>query len=117
MATLAFKGLLTLFDNNKFDHYSFDEIPLDRDLYIMDVKYIHEYESMMSNFLSDPSLHDYYPVGYVSHVTGRKVLDNSIELSWCANVLDRIHEVLVILPKEQFLGLRGSVWVDIGISG
>jgi len=101
-----------LFDNNKFDHYSFEEIPLDRDLYIMDVRYISEYESMMSNYLSDPSLHDYNPVGYVSRVAGRRVLDNSIELSWLANVMERFHEVSVILPKEQFIYCVGCWQYD-----
>lgn len=92
-----------MFEDDKFDHYVFEEIPLERDLYLMDEKYIVEYDAMMSSFLKDPDSQEYNHVGYVSFVAGRKVLDDSVELSWYANVSDRFHEVSIILPKDQFV--------------
>jgi hypothetical protein len=91
-----------LFENEKFDHYSFEDIPLDRDIYLMDEKFLAEYDSMMSNFLDDPKNNKYSPVGYVSYIAARKVLNNSLEVSWYANVSDRFHEISIILPKDHF---------------
>ena len=51
MAVLLYKGVPTLFKNEKFDHYSFDNIPLERDIFMMDEKFLPEYEAMMSHFL------------------------------------------------------------------
>jgi len=101
--SLAFKETWALFEDDKFDHYAFEEIPLKQDLYLMDEKYLVEYDAMMSSFLKSPDLHEYSHVGDVSFVSGRKVLNDSIELSWYANVSDRFHEISVILPKDQFV--------------
>jgi hypothetical protein len=96
-----------LFDHEKFDHYPFEEIPLEQDLYLMDEKFLNEYEKMMSHFLSNPQNNDYEPVGYVSFVAARKILANSVELSWYANVSVRFHEVSIILTKENFVRCIG----------
>jgi hypothetical protein len=92
-----------LFEHEKFDQYSFEEIPLDRDIYLMDEKFLTEYEQMMTNYLSEPQNNEYVPVGHVSFVAARKVLANSVELSWYANVSDRFHEISIILTKEKFV--------------
>ncbi|RZD22745.1 hypothetical protein [Pseudoalteromonas sp. MEBiC 03485] len=92
-----------MFEHEKFNQYSFEEIPLDRDIYLMDEKFLTEYEQMMTNYLNDPQNNEYVPVGYVSFVAARKVLANSVELSWYANVSDRFHEISIILTKENFV--------------
>lgn len=69
-----------MFEDDKFDHYTFEEIPLERDLYLMDEKYIVEYDAMMSNFLKTPDSQEYTHVGYVSFVAGRKVLNDSMRV-------------------------------------
>ena len=101
-----------MFEDDKFDHYAFEEIPLEQDLYLMDEKYIAEYDAMMSSFLKAPDSQEYSPVGYVSFVAGRKVLNDSIELSWYANVSARFHEVSIILPKDQFVYCVGCWQYD-----
>jgi hypothetical protein len=92
-----------LFDDEKFDHYLFEDIPLDRDIYLMDEKFLVEYNEMMTKFLDDPKNNEYSPVGYISNIAARKVLVNSLEISWYANVADRFHEISIILPKEHFV--------------
>lgn len=109
---LAFTEDPALFENEKFDHYSFEDIPLDRDIYLMDEKFLAEYDSMMSNFLDDPRNNEYSPVGYVSYIAARKVLNNSLEVSWYANVSDRFHEISIILPKEHFVYCVGCWQYD-----
>lgn len=101
-----------MFKNEKFDHYSFDNIPLDRDIYMMDEKFLPEYEAMMSHFLEDSNNNEYSPVGYVSYIAGNKVLNNSLEISWYANVSDRFHEISIILPKEHFVYCVGCSQYD-----
>jgi len=112
MRTLAFKENLILFENEKFDHYSFEDTPLDRDIYLMDEKFLTEYDSMMSNFLDNPKNNIYSPVGYVSYITVKKVMNNSLEISWYANVSDRFHEISIILPKEHFIYCVGCWQYD-----
>jgi hypothetical protein len=101
-----------LFEHEKFDNFSFEEIPLDQDIYLMDEKYLIEYEQMMTHYLSDPKNNDYEAVGCVSFVAARKILTNSVELSWYANVSDRFHEISIILTKENFVRCIGCWQYD-----
>lgn len=92
-----------MFEHEDFERYEFENVPLDRDLYLVDQKYMSDYESMMTRFLTDYKNNPYENVGYVSYAAARKALDNSIELSWYVNIPDRFHEVSIILPREQFV--------------
>lgn len=94
-----------MFKHELFDIYSFDEIPLDRDIYLVDEKYIAEYENSMLQFFEGA---EYEFVGYVSYIAARAIKENSIELSWYANVHDRFHEIAISLPREQFVTCVGS---------
>lgn len=94
-----------MFDHEMFDNYSFEQIPLDRDLFVVDEIYLHEYENSMLRFFEGAK---YECIGYVSYVAARAINDNSVELSWYANVNDRFHEVAITLPRDQFIACVGS---------
>jgi len=98
-----------LFNHKLFDKYGFDEVPLDRDIYIVDETYLSEYEDLMLRFFEGA---EYESVGYVSYVAARAINDNSIELSWYANVHDRFHEIAITLPRNQFITCVGSQQCD-----
>ncbi len=99
----------TMFEHEKFDKYEFEDIPLDRDLYIMDESYMHEYEKSMTAFFEGNSSEN---VGYVGCVAARSVNANVIELSWYPNTYDRFHEVSIILPLNKFIACVGSWQCD-----
>ena len=98
-----------MFEHEKFDKYEFEDIPLDRDLYIMDESYMHEYEKSMTAFFEGNSSEN---VGYVGCVAARSVNANVIELSWYPNTYDRFHEVSIILPLNKFIACVGSWQCD-----
>ena len=93
-----------MFEHENFDVYDFNDIPLNRDCYLMDEKYIKEYEKSLLVLFGGG---DYNNVGLVSFVSANKVYDNSIELSWYLNIFTRFHKVDILLPKEQFVKCVG----------
>ena len=94
-----------MFDHEMFDNYRFEEIPLDRDIYVVDEAYLHDYEGSMLRLFEGG---EYEYIGYVSYVAARAINDNSVELSWYANVFDRFHEIAITLPRDQFVACVGS---------
>ena len=94
-----------MFENKNFDLYSFEQIPLNRDVYLVDDQYIEKYEKMMLDFLGGD---EYKSVGYVAYAAARAISDNSVELSWYPNTSDRFHEVYITLPKDEFVACVGS---------
>lgn len=98
-----------LFKHKLFDHYSFEEIPLNCDIYLVDECFMADYDKSMLGFFSGD---EYKVVGYVSYVAARKINERSLELSWYTNVHDRFHEVMIILPRNQFVGCVGSWQCD-----
>jgi hypothetical protein len=89
-----------LFDHEYFDVYPFEAVPLKTDSYLMDERYIEEYEQAMLDTFSGGESPD---VGYISYIAARRINDLSIDLSWYPNIYDRFHEVAVSLPREQFI--------------
>lgn len=99
----------SLFEHEYFDTYEFEEVPLNRDIYLVDDKHLKEYIHSMLKFFNG---NDYKHVGSVSYIAARAINKNSIELSWYANVHDRFHEILISLPKSQFITCVGSRYCD-----
>jgi len=98
-----------LFDHVDFDRYSFEKIPLDRDLYLMDEKWMAEYEqALLKLFNGGP----YETVGYIAYAAARSISSSGVELSWYANVSDRFHELRITLPRDQFVACVGSWQCD-----
>lgn len=107
--TLAPLRSEALFEHKCFDNYKFEEVPLNADLFLVDECFLDEYEKVMSRFFDGD---EYQYVGYVSCVAARKINENSIELSWYANVVDRFHEISITLPREHFVSCVGSRQCD-----
>lgn len=89
-------GTCQMFEHLYFDVYPFDDIPLDRDCFLMDETYIEEYEKSLLSVFSGG---DCEPIGYISYASVRRIRDTSLELSWYP-VLDRFHEVVITLPQK-----------------
>jgi hypothetical protein len=96
-----------MFEHEHFDKYAFEDIPLNRDIYLMDEKWIPEYEASLLNVFAGNGA-EYRPVGYISYACARKVLPGGVELSWYPNIDDRFHEVAVWLPKDAYVACVGS---------
>lgn len=106
---IVFKGGIDLFAHAKFDKYDFEDIPLDQELFLVDVDFIEEYENSMLRFFEGAA---YEEIGYVSFVAARKINESSIKLSWYPNTSDRFHEVSINLPRDQFIACVGSRGYD-----
>ncbi len=89
-----------MFDHDLIEKHSFENIPLDRDLYLMDEKWMLEYEGSLLTLFNGGERDE---VGYISFAAAREIRPEAIELSWYPNVFDRFHEVRVILPRSQFV--------------
>lgn len=111
MSLLGFRGLECsqlshrkadkVFDHSKIDDHSFDQVPLNQDIYLVDEKWMIPYERMLSDVLAHRG--EYEHIGYVSYVAARRVQAENIELSWYANVHDRFHEISIVLPRQAFV--------------
>lgn len=98
-----------MFDNKIFYKHDFEDIPLDRDCYIMDEKYILEYESSILDFINGGKDE---VVGYVVCAAVRRVKEGYLELSIYMDFYKRFHEISAILPKEKFLTCVSSWNID-----
>ncbi len=94
-----------MFDHEYFDVYPFEDIPLNRDCYLMDECYLQEYEASMLDVFADKGG---APIGYISYSAARKINGHSLDLSWYPNISSRFHEVAISLPRNQFVTCVGS---------
>jgi hypothetical protein len=95
-----------MFEHPNFDRFSFEDIPLNRDLILMDEVWMLAYErEWLKHYRGEEA--DLYP-GYVSYVAARSVSDGWLELSWYPNTYNRFHEIPVFLPKTAFIACTGS---------
>jgi len=90
----------TVFSHHEFRTYPFERIPLDCDIFLMDERWMAEYEAALVDMFNDM---DYRNIGYVSCAAARSVGPESVEISWYPNVFDRFHEVSVVLPRDAFV--------------
>lgn len=93
-----------MFDHPKFDTYSFEEIPLNQDLYLVDELYMQEWEKCMLDLFAGRECD---PTGYVSYIGARSIGNNHVELTWYTNIHTRFHSVTVSLPKKKFVQCVG----------
>lgn len=95
-----------MFEHPNFDRFSFEDIPLNRDIILMDEVWMLAYErEWLKHYRGEEA--DLYP-GYVSYVAARSVSDGWLELSWYPNTYNRFHEIPVFLPKTAFIACIGS---------
>jgi len=91
---------MALFDHPGIRRYGFADIPLHQDIFLMDEKWMQEYEqALLTMFQGGP----YANVGYVSYAAATQIDADSIQLSWYPNIFDRFHEIKVTLPKGQLI--------------
>src|SRR5262245_35093535 len=93
-----------MFEHEYFDKYAFEEVPLNRDIYLMDELWMKDYERAWLSFFAGGECEN---VGYISYAAARRVNKRSLELSWYANAHTRFHEVIVDLPRDQFVACVG----------
>lgn len=98
-----------MFHHPRFEKYSFERIPLNRDIYLMGEKWMKEYEESLVKFFEGGEDEN---VGYVVSVAARNVGASVAELSWYPNFHTRFHEVRISLPREQFVMCVGSETCD-----
>lgn len=91
---------MLLFENIYIDKYSFEEIPLDTDCFLMSESYMHEFDDALEKMIQRKESNP-YEVGYVSPVAIRRINNQSLDLSWYANTHSRFHEVSITLPKDK----------------
>jgi len=102
---LISSGGAAVFEHENFDKYTFEDVPLNQDLYLVDECYLREYENAMLAFFDGK---EEQKAGYVSYVAAKKINENPIELAWYTNIFDRFHVVSIVLPKDQFVTCVGS---------
>ncbi len=101
-----------MFEDSDIDKYSFEEIPLDRDCFLMSENYMEAFDEALGKMLRREDCNP-YEVGYVSPVAIRKINCNSLELSWYPNRYTRFHEVSITLPRDKVKRCVGCWQYDI----
>lgn len=101
-----------MFEDDDIDKYSFEEVPLDRDCFLMSEIYMKEFDEALQNMLRREECNP-YEVGYVSPVAIRTINSNSLDLSWYPNTFTRFHEVSISLPRDVFKACVGCWQYDI----
>lgn len=98
-----------MLSRKELDHYEFENIPLNRDIFLMQEKWIPAY----AQYIEDVYLHkNPEPVGYISYAAIRSISDNHLEISWYPNTHDRFHEVVLKLPRGKFICCVGCWDID-----
>lgn len=88
------------FRHHEFRTRSFEDVPLNRDVFLMDERWLPEYEAARIEMFNGG---DYRAVGYISYAAIRSIGSDWLELSWYPNISDRFHEVWVRLPRNAFI--------------
>ena len=101
-----------MFEDSDIDKYPFEEIPLDRDCFLMSEIYMNEFDVALRKMLRREECNP-YEVGYVSPVAVRKINSNSLDLSWYPNTFTRFHEVSITLHKDKIKVCVGCWQYDI----
>jgi hypothetical protein len=94
-----------VFGHPNFRHYGFSEVPANRDLFLIDVKDMVEFERWWLELYNG---REYDPKYLVTYAAVRAQFDEVLELSWYPNVSTRFHEVRVMLPKSAFVTCIGQ---------
>lgn len=89
-----------MFDHELIEKHPFEAIPLNRDLYLMDEKWMPDYEKALLTLFGGG---EYNAVGYIAYAAARAKTADLIDLSWFPIINDRFHEIKVTLPRRQFV--------------
>lgn len=98
-----------MFDHEDIEVYALKEVPLDRDIYLMDEAWMGQYDQALQTCLGGG---EYEYVGQISYAAARHSGPDGIELSWYPNIHTRFHEVKVHLPVSSFVTCVGCSTLD-----
>ncbi|MGE0733695.1 MAG: hypothetical protein AB7G15_02865 [Alphaproteobacteria bacterium] len=93
-----------MFDHPNIEKYSYKDVPVGRELFLMDEKWMRSYEASLINLVNGRR---YKNVGYISYAVVNRISDFAIELSWYPNTHTRLHEVRITLPRSKFVTCVG----------
>lgn len=96
-----------MFENPNFDHYTFEDIPLERDIFVISEKWMRPYDEMMRRFFDRVPGSEYEHVGFISWASVRSISPHSLELCWFADINKRHHQISVTLPRSEFIACIG----------
>src|SRR5690606_21035550 len=85
-----------------FRVFNLDDLPLNRDLYLMDEVWLAQWEAEYIKLAEaegddDDAGGDPYNVGYISRASATAVGPAAVELCWYPNTHDRFHEVKTVI--------------------
>ncbi len=89
-----------MFEHEDIEVHAMENVPLDRDLFMMDVAWMADYEAALLKGIAGG---EWDNIGYISYICARSISKDSLEISWYPNIVDRHHEVRVTLPRSQFV--------------
>lgn len=99
-----------MFNHQWIETYDFEDIPLDRDIFLIEERWLPEYEAAMMAFLRKETKE--FNVGEVAFAAARGLQGDSMQMSWYPNVFDRFHEVPIRLPRSAFVTAVGAWQID-----
>jgi hypothetical protein len=87
-----------------------DDLPLNRDLYLMDEVWLAEWEAEYIKLAEaegddDDEGGDPHSVGYISRASATAVSSAAAELCWYPNTHDRFHEVKTVIPRTAIVSV------------
>ena len=90
-----------LFEDCRFQKRSFDEMPLHRDVWVMDEKWAAEWQGAWTAVFQGEDVSP-YEVGFITPISIDRIGDDAAEVEWFANTHDRFHAVPIFLPRRVF---------------
>lgn len=94
---------MATFSHPGFERYVIADLPIGRDIYMMDEIYMDEWEAEHIKVFNGEEDASPYTVGYITPVHASKITPVGVELSWYPNTHDRFHEVKTFMPNEAFV--------------
>jgi hypothetical protein len=83
-----------------FKAYEFEQLPLNRDVFLMDERWRAEWEAAQVDMVMG---RDDRVVGFINYIAVRQCGPESAVLSWYPNISERFHELEIRLPREAFV--------------
>ena len=84
----------------QFRRFEFESVPCNRDVFLMDERWIPEWEKAYLDLFQGK---EFRSVGYISYAAVRLATTEFLEISWYPNIYERFHEVSIILPRTNFV--------------
>lgn len=94
---------MSRFSNQDFQKFTLDELPLKRDIYMMDEIWIDKWETEWLKVFHHIEKASPYEVGYITPIHITHVTTAGAEISWYPNTYDRFHKVKTFLPRDAFI--------------